>query len=74
MILAYAKYLQENEINYQQKMIVTAQDLDWRGVYMSYVQCSILGIKAKICQGDTLTEPIVKEKTRIFYTPAYRMF
>ena len=55
-------------------MRVVAQDLDWRGVYMTYVQCSILGIKAKICQGDTLSEPIVKEEHRIFYTPAYRIF
>ena len=74
MILAYAKYLQDEGINYQQKMRVVAQDLDWRGVYMTYVQCSILGIKAKICQGDTLSEPIVKEEHRIFYTPAYRIF
>ena len=74
MILAYAKYLQDEGMNYQQKMRVVAQDLDWRGVYMTYVQCSILGIKAKICQGDTLSEPIVKEEHRIFYTPAYRIF
>lgn len=74
MILAYAKYLQDEGINYQQKMRVVAQDLDWRGVYMTYVQCSILGIKAKVCQGDTLAEPIVKEKHRIFYTPACRIF
>lgn len=73
MILAYAKYLQDEGINYQQKMKVVAQDLDWRGVYMTYVQCSILGIKAKVCQGDTLAEPIVKEKYRIFYTPAWKM-
>ena len=74
MILAYAKYLQDEGINYQQKMRVVAQDLDWRGVYMTYVQCSILGIKAKICQGDTLSEPIVKEEHRVFYTPTYRIF
>ena len=74
MILAYAKYLQDEGINYQQKMRVVAQDLDWRGVYMTYVQCSILGIKAKICQGDTLVEPNVKEEHRVFYTPAYRIF
>lgn len=74
MILAYAKILKEKKINFQQKMLVTAQDLDWRGVYMTYVQCSILGIKAKICQGDTLIEPIVTEQSRIFYTPAYRCF
>lgn len=73
MILAYAKYLQDEGINYQKKMRVVAQDLDWRGVYMTYVQCSILGIKAKVCQGDTLAEPIVKERHRIFYTPTWRI-
>ena len=73
MILAYAKYLQEQGINYQKKLKVVAQDLDWRGVYMTYVQCSILGIKAKISQGDTLIEPDIKEKHRVFYTPVLRM-
>lgn len=73
MILAYAKYLKDEGINYQQKMRVVAQDLDWRGVYMTYVQCSILGIKAKVCQGDTLAEPKVEEKHRIFYTPNWRV-
>lgn len=30
--------------------------------------------KAKVCQGDTLSEPIVKEEHRVFYTPTYRIF
>jgi len=57
MILAAAKVLWKNGINYQQAMDVVAQDLDWKGVYMCYVQLSLLGISAICVQGNTLTEP-----------------
>ena len=72
MIIAVAKALKEKGINYQKYMKVTAQDLDWRSVYMSYVQFSFLGISAEIVQGDTLIEPYVGGKypeNRIFRTP-----
>lgn len=72
MIIAYAKALKDKGINYQQCMDVVAQDLDWKGVYMTYVQCSILGISATVVQGDTLSEPYTAHypKDRILYTPA----
>ena len=57
MILATAKVLKDSGINYQKKLKVVAQDLDWLGVYMTYVQCSFLGIDAIVVQGDTLREP-----------------
>lgn len=72
MIIAFAKALKNKGINYQKCMDVVAQDLDWKGVYMTYLQCSILGIKATVVQGDTLKEPYTKEyaKERVFHTPA----
>lgn len=72
MIIATAKVLKENGINYQKKMEVVAQDLDWLGVFMSYVQFSFLGINAIVAQGDTLMEPYVKgyPEARVFRTPA----
>lgn len=63
MILAAAKVLWKNGINYQQAMDVVAQDLDWKGVYMCFVQLSLLGISAICVQGNTLTEPYDQHRT-----------
>lgn len=72
MIIATAKILKDNGINYQRAMDVVAQDLDWKGVYMCYVQLSLLGISAICVQGNTLMNPYVKGKTErshILITP-----
>lgn len=68
MIIAAAKVLKEQGIDYQRIMKVTAQDLDWKGVYMTYVQLSLLGISATVIQGDTLAAGAVS-KEQILYTP-----
>lgn len=72
MIIAAAVSLKEKGINYQREMEVIAQDLDWKGVYMCYLQLSLLGIKATVVQGDTLREPYKKgyPPERVLYTPA----
>ena len=73
MIIAVAKVLHEEKIDWQKRMKVVAQDLDWKGVYMCYVQLSLLGINAVCVQGDTLKEPYVHGKTsrrHILFTPA----
>lgn len=74
MIIAACKALHDAGVNYQRRLIVTAQDLDWKGVYMTYLQLSLIGCKARVIQGDTLTEPYDKIRTpkdRILYTPAW---
>lgn len=73
MIIAMAAVLKEQGINYQQVMDVVAQDLDWKGVYMCYLQLSLLGISAICAQGDTLMHPYDPKRTdpsHILYTPA----
>lgn len=73
MIIAAAAVLKEKGVNYQRCMEVVAQDLDWKGVYMCYLQLSLLGIKAVCVQGNTLTEPYIPGKTEtshILVTPA----
>ena len=73
MIIAAAKVLHDAGIDYQKRLRVIAQDLDWKGVYMCYVQLSLYGIKAKVVQGDTLSDPYDLKKTdpyRILRTPA----
>ena len=72
LILAYLKYLKENNINYQKRVKIVAQDLDFRSVYMTYIQLSLVGARAKVIQGDTLAEPNVKDRNYIFYTPMWK--
>lgn len=71
MIIAAAQALKDKGINYQRCMRVVAQDLDWKGVYMCYVQLSLLGIHAICVQGNTLSEPYQKEYAtgHVLYTP-----
>ena len=72
MIIAAAQVLKEKGIDYQRRMQVVAQDMDWKGVYMCYLQLSLLGIKAICVQGDTLAEPYINAypPERVLYTPA----
>lgn len=74
MVIAAAKVLKDRGINYQRRLDVIAQDLDWNGVYMTYVQLSLLGIRARVAQGDTLAEPYTGRDYpagRVLKTPAY---
>lgn len=66
-ILAFAKAMKEKGYNYQDLLQVEAQDLDFKCVYMSYVQLSLMGINAKVIQGDTLQ----MQRNYTFYTPMY---
>lgn len=68
MIIAEALELKKRGINYQKCMKVNARDLDWRCVYMAYVQLSLLGIDATVMQGDSLTNEKTEPK-QIFKTP-----
>lgn len=74
MIIATASALRKQGVNYQVDLEVVAQDLDWKGVYMCYLQLSLLGIKAVCVQGDTLKETYTGNypKERVLYTPAKR--
>lgn len=69
MIIAYAKSLSEQGVNYQKKLEVIAQDIDYRCVHMCYVQLSLLGIKATVLRQNTLTLEEVSEDS-MFLTPA----
>lgn len=72
MIIAAAQILQERGENYQRKLDVVCQDLDWTAVYMCYVQLSLFGIRAAVAQGNTLSEPYIDSypAERVLYTPA----
>lgn len=71
-IIAVICELKRRGVNYQKKVDIVAQDLDWRCVHMCYVQLSLLGAKATVVQGDTLRDPYIPGKTErrhIFITP-----
>ena len=72
MIIAAAQVLKERGEDYQRKLDVVCQDLDWTAVYMCYVQLSLFGIRAAVAQGNTLSEPYIDSypAERVFYTPA----
>jgi type I restriction-modification system DNA methylase subunit len=71
MVIATARAMLEKGIDYQKKLKVIAQDLDWKAVYMCYVQLSLYGIDAEVIQGNTLTDPYKTAYPceRVFKTP-----
>lgn len=67
MILNTANCLNKKGIDYQEKLIVECQDIDFVCFCMAYIQISLYGIAGRIICGNTL----VNEKRKIFYTPQY---
>ena len=72
MVMAACKVLHEAGYDFQRKLDVVAQDLDWKGVYMTYLQLSLIGCRAIVVQGDTLCDPYTKDypRERTLRTPA----
>lgn len=73
MIIAAANALKGRGIDFQKRMDIVAQDLDWKAVYMCYVQLSLIGVKATVVQSNTLMKPYPSAeipKECIFRTPA----
>ena len=69
MIIAYARALRDKDINYQRLLDIKASDIDFACVYMSYIQLSLLGIKAVVARQDSLIKEMVPHE-HIFVTPA----
>lgn len=67
MIIAYAETMKIQDINYQEKLRVVCNDLDYDVVKMAYIQLSLLGIDAVIMQGNTLT----LKMNEVWYTPMH---
>ena len=67
LIIAFAQTLREHNINYQQNLFVEAIDISEMCFKMTYIQLSLLGIPAKVVQGDSLSLKFQQE----LYTPFY---
>lgn len=72
MIIAACRALHEMGFDYQRHLDAICQDLDWRAVYMTYLQLSLIGCRAVVVQGNTLTEPyhVGYPRERCMETPA----
>lgn len=67
MIMAMAAAMHDRDINYQQHLHVTAQDVDSRAVHMAFLQFSLLHIPAVMILGNTLA----LEEREHWFTPAH---
>ncbi len=67
IIIAFAQTLREHNINYQQNLFVEAIDISEMCFKMTYIQLSLLGIPAKVVQGNSLSLKF----QYVFYTPFY---
>lgn len=70
---AAAKPLSEAGFNWQNHVLVTAQDIDYTVALMCYIQLSLLGVAAYIKIGNTFTEPMSSTDTleNYWFTPMY---
>ncbi len=66
LLIGRAKSLAEQGVDYQEKLVAYAADIDLICVYMTYIQLSLLGIKARVLHGDSLKN----EYSASWYTPA----
>lgn len=60
-------------LNFQNHLLVTAQDIDLTVALMCYIQLSLLGVAAHIKVGDTIMEPMASGDTmeNYWFTPMY---
>lgn len=59
------------KLNYQNHIMVVGQDIDITCVHMCYIQLSLHGMAGYVIQGNTLTEPVITDLHRIWFTPMY---
>lgn len=63
---------EEIGLNYQNHVLVVAQDIDEIAALMCYIQLSLLGVAGFVKIGNSLTEPIIDDDSSDYwYTPMY---
>lgn len=67
------KQLKKENMNFQNHVLIAAQDIDSTVALMCYIQLSLLGIAGYVKIGNSLTEPITdKDSTENYwFTPMY---
>lgn len=76
-LIAAADVLKRKGINFQQKVIFSAQDIDFGTALMCYIQLSLIGCAGFVRVGNTITDPMVGDALfgcdddRTWFTPMY---
>lgn len=72
-IHAARKRLEKANLNYQNHVLVVAQDIDMTVALMCYIQLSLLGVAGIVKVGNSLTEPMTDKDSNenYWYTPMY---
>ena len=72
-IHAAKKQLKDVGLNFQNYVLVSAQDIDETAALMCYIQLSLLGVAAYIKVGSAITEPSKDSDTleNYWFTPMY---
>jgi len=65
--------LEKTNLNYQNHLLVVAQDIDETVALMCYIQLSLLGVAGYVKVGNSLTEPMTDndDKENYWFTPMY---
>lgn len=80
LLVAFANACWKEEINYQEKVLFVAQDLDYVVGMMCYIALSYMGCAGYVVIGDTLCDPstaydkrglLPRDNGRIWYTPMF---
>lgn len=73
MLIAFANAIKRRGINYQEKVLFVAQDIDRTAAMMCYIQLSLLGCPAVVIIGDTLAKPLFHPDNEVWYTLFYHL-
>lgn len=67
------RQLEKANMNYQNHVLVVAQDIDFTVAAMCYIQLSLLGVAGYVKVGNSLTEPITEkdDDKNYWFTPMY---
>lgn len=67
------KQLEKDNLNFQNHLLVVAQDIDFTVAVMCYIQISLLGVAGYVKVGNSFTEPICENDTdeNYWFTPMY---
>lgn len=74
LLIAFANEARKTKLDFQNRVIFVAQDLDFTAAMMCYIQLSLLGCKAIVKVGNSLTDPFIPadlEGSDVWYTPMY---
>lgn len=67
------KLLEKEKLNFQNHILIAAQDIDYTVAQMCYIQLSLIGVAGFVKVGNSLTEPMSPDDstTNYWFTPMY---